>query len=75
MDSCHVLMGRPSLFDRKVLHDGMENTYEINKDGHCYRVEPMVEEETKRMNSNDTRCSDNKIGYVILHSAKEFMKE
>jgi hypothetical protein len=34
------------LFDRKVLHDGMENTYEFNKDGQRYRLEPMVEEET-----------------------------
>jgi hypothetical protein len=46
MDACHVLLGRPWLFDRKVLHDGMENTYEFNKDGQCYRLEPMVEEET-----------------------------
>ncbi|KAD7479276.1 hypothetical protein E3N88_02412 [Mikania micrantha] len=27
MDTCHVLLGRPWLFDRRVMHDGFHNTY------------------------------------------------
>jgi len=27
MDACHILLGRPWLFDRKVKHDGYLNTY------------------------------------------------
>ncbi|KAD6118682.1 hypothetical protein E3N88_09953 [Mikania micrantha] len=27
MDACHVLLGRPWLFDRRVMHDGYLNTY------------------------------------------------
>lgn len=27
MDACHVLLGRPWLFDRRVRHDGYKNTY------------------------------------------------
>jgi hypothetical protein len=75
MDTCHVLLGRPWLFDRKVLHDGMENTYEFNKDGQCYRLEPMAEEETMTMDSSDTRCSGSRSGHVMLCSTKEFLKE
>jgi hypothetical protein len=33
MDACHILLGRPWLFDRQVHHDGKENTYEFKKDG------------------------------------------
>jgi hypothetical protein len=75
MDSCDILLGRPSLFYGKVLHDGMENTYELNKDGQCYRLEPMVEEDTKTMDGSDTECSDGKSGYVMVYSTKEFLKE
>ena len=27
MDACHVLLGRPWYYDRKVVHDGWKNTY------------------------------------------------
>ena len=27
MDACHVLLGWPWVFDRKVMHDGCMNTY------------------------------------------------
>jgi hypothetical protein len=33
MDACHILLGRPWLFDSQVHHDGKENTYEFKKDG------------------------------------------
>ena len=33
MDACHVLLGRPWLFDRRVMHDGYKNTYSFSKDG------------------------------------------
>ena len=32
MDACHVLLGRPWLFDRGVMHDGHMNTYTFTKD-------------------------------------------
>ena len=32
MDACHVLLGRPWLFDRSVMHDGRLNTYTFAKD-------------------------------------------
>ena len=33
MDVCHVLLGRPWLFARRVTHDGYLNTYLFTKDG------------------------------------------
>ena len=29
----HILLGRPWLFDRRVRHDGYENTYTLIRDG------------------------------------------
>ena len=33
MDACHLLLGRPWQFDRKVIHEGGKNTYTFWKDG------------------------------------------
>lgn len=33
MDACHVLLGRPWQYDRKVMHDGERNTYTFWKEG------------------------------------------
>ena len=34
MDVCHLLLGRPWQYDRKVIYDGLKNTYTFRKDGH-----------------------------------------
>ena len=41
MDACHVLLGRPWLFDRRVLHDGFLNTYTFTKDGKKITLAPL----------------------------------
>ncbi|XP_061344655.1 uncharacterized protein LOC133290574 [Gastrolobium bilobum] len=33
MDACHILLGRPWQFDRKMRHNGFKNTYTFKKDG------------------------------------------
>lgn len=33
MEACHMLLGRPWQFDRKVKHDGRKNTYGFKVDG------------------------------------------
>jgi hypothetical protein len=40
-NACHVLLRRPWMFDRKVFHDGRENSYDFFKDGQCYKLVPM----------------------------------
>jgi hypothetical protein len=41
MDACHILLGRPWLFDRKVMHDGHLNTYTFSKDGKKITLAPL----------------------------------
>lgn len=31
MDTCHLLLGRPWQYDRRVSHDGFKNTYSLSK--------------------------------------------
>ncbi|KAH9312587.1 hypothetical protein KI387_027622, partial [Taxus chinensis] len=59
MDACHMLLGRPWQFDRKVIHDGGKNTYTFWKDGTKIVFLPL-KEEGKAEN---------------MLSAKEFVKE
>nr|XP_043629900.1 uncharacterized protein LOC122601201 [Erigeron canadensis] len=33
MDACHILLGDPWLYDRRVKHDGFRNTYTFKQDG------------------------------------------
>jgi len=41
MDACHIILGRPWLYDRKVKHDGFLNTYTLHKDGRKITVAPQ----------------------------------
>lgn len=42
MDVCHVLLGRPWLFDMRVTHDGFRNTYSFVKDKRKIILLPMT---------------------------------
>ena len=41
MDACHILLGRPWFYDRKVMHDGCLNTYTFSKDGKKITLAPL----------------------------------
>jgi len=41
MDACHLLLGRPWLYGRKVNHDGYLNTYSLLKDGRKISLAPL----------------------------------
>lgn len=41
MTACHILLGRPWQFDRKVVHDGMTNVYKVNKNGKIKTLLPL----------------------------------
>ncbi|XP_022891902.1 uncharacterized protein LOC111406756 [Olea europaea var. sylvestris] len=56
MDACHLLLGRPWQYDRKVLHDGFKNTYSFVKDGVKIVLGPTKIEkvsQTSRVESNN----------------------
>ncbi|GKF21105.1 reverse transcriptase domain-containing protein [Tanacetum coccineum] len=40
-DACHILLGRPWLYDRRVKHDGYRNTYTFKKDGVNITLAPL----------------------------------
>ncbi|KAM0066873.1 putative nucleotidyltransferase, Ribonuclease H [Helianthus debilis subsp. tardiflorus] len=42
MDACHVLLGRPWLFDKRVMHDGYLNTYSFNHNQRKITLTPMT---------------------------------
>ena len=41
MDVCHLILGRPWKYDRKVIYDGFKNTYTFRKDGHKIVLAPL----------------------------------
>ena len=41
MDACHLLLGRPWQYDRRVIHDGFKNTYSFEKDGVKIKLAPL----------------------------------
>ncbi|KAK9689361.1 hypothetical protein RND81_09G054900 [Saponaria officinalis] len=41
MNACHVLLGRPWQFDRKVEHDGRSNVYVVTKGKAKYHLKPL----------------------------------
>ena len=41
MTVCHMLLGRPWLYDRKVFYDGYTNTYSFNFKGKKFVLEPL----------------------------------
>jgi hypothetical protein len=41
MKACHLLLGRPWLFDRGVQYDGRRNTYSFKFEGHRLTLQPM----------------------------------
>ena len=43
MDVCHVLLGRPWQFDKKVVHEGRRKCYSFDKDGMRHVLLPLQE--------------------------------
>jgi hypothetical protein len=71
MDACHILLGIPWLFDKKVHHYGKEKTYEFEKDGQQYKLAPMLEDTVSTTrNCANINTSNNRI---MLCYAKEFL--
>ncbi|GJV24685.1 RNA-directed DNA polymerase, partial [Tanacetum coccineum] len=42
MDACHLLLGRPWLYDHQVKHDGFRNTYSFHKDTSSLTLAPLI---------------------------------
>jgi len=69
MDACHILLGRPWLFDRGVTHDGYLNTYSL-KDGKKITLAPLSPSQIhKHKPSNTNPHSD-----MILTCSESLLK-
>jgi len=66
MDVCHILLGRPWQYDRKVTHDGVLNCYKFEKDGVRHTLVP-IREEKEAAEVNEPKA--------LLMSGKQFLKQ
>eukprot|EP00253_Pinus_taeda_P033677 PITA_33677 len=66
MDVCHILLGRPWQYDRKVTHYGVMNCYKFEKDGVRHTLVP-IREEKETTEVNETKA--------LLMSGKQFLKQ
>eukprot|EP00253_Pinus_taeda_P003705 PITA_03705 len=66
MDVCHILLGRPWQYDRKVTHDGVMNCYKFEKDVVRHTLVP-IREEKETAEVNETKA--------LLMSGKHFLKQ
>ena len=53
MDACHVLLGRPWLFDRRVIYDGHQNTYTFHKDSRKITLAPLAPHQIPKPKSKE----------------------
>jgi hypothetical protein len=65
VDVCHILLGRPWQFDRKVIHDGRKITYTLEKNGRTHMFMPIEEKKVKEEANTS----------ILLMSGKELLKE
>jgi len=73
MDTCHVLLGHPWLFDRNVMHDGCLNTYTFTKDHK--KVTLILLKPTSQRKPQDTHSMDvflTTLLYSQLHEYDDF---
>ena len=66
IDACHIILGRPWLLDREVVHDGYRNTYSFTKDGKRVTLASLTLSQPQKAKSQKThdrldlllRCSE-----------------
>ena len=54
MDACHILLGRPWLYDRRVMHDGFKNTYTLQKNGRKITLVPLAPQQNPKLKHMET---------------------
>ncbi|XP_058192982.1 uncharacterized protein LOC131310152 [Rhododendron vialii] len=54
MDVCHLLLGKPWQFDRKVMHSGGSNTYTLKSEGTIIKLLPSKEVVSKPLSGEGT---------------------
>ncbi|XP_074318118.1 uncharacterized protein LOC141654909 [Silene latifolia] len=57
MDACHVLLGRPWMFDRDVVHRGRSNEYELRDKGKIIVLKPMSSQDIRAMSTKKKKTT------------------
>ncbi|XP_074267334.1 uncharacterized protein LOC141590662 [Silene latifolia] len=57
MDACHVLLGRPWMFDRDVVHRGRINEYELRDKGNKIVLKPMSSQSIRSMSTKKKKAA------------------
>ena len=65
MNVCHILLGRPRQYDRKIVHDGRKNTYSLEKDGKRHILSPLEDEAIQEGSRSN----------ILLMTGKELLQE
>jgi hypothetical protein len=65
MDVCHLLLGRLWQYDINFIHDGIKNTYTLEKNGRTHMLFPIEDKKVKEETRN----------IVLLMSGKELLDE
>ena len=68
MTACHLLLGRPWLYDRYVQHQGRANTYTLKKDERNFTLIPLEPE--KRRKKKDLGS----IGFLNLDEKSQILR-
>lgn len=63
MDACHLLLGRPWQFDRKMIYDGGENSISFKKDDKTFKIQSLTEDDE----------GSSRTPSVLLNTGKEFL--
>ncbi|XP_057248897.1 uncharacterized protein LOC130590469 [Beta vulgaris subsp. vulgaris] len=72
MTACHVLLGRPCQFDRKVIHDGATNVYKVNKDGKIKTLLPLP---PSKIRNTKPKPKENLMCGSVFLGRKKFERE
>ncbi|MFS7973284.1 putative nucleotidyltransferase, Ribonuclease H [Helianthus anomalus] len=70
MDACHILLGRPWQYDRRVKHDGFKNTYAFQKDGFNIILAPL---DTRKIGTKALILTKSALLDFTKHAAPPFM--
>eukprot|EP00253_Pinus_taeda_P031257 PITA_31257 len=83
MDVCHILLGRPWQYDRKVTHDGKANCYKFVEDGIKHTLVPIREEDAVELSGTkalliggkqfEKQVEENEVNYAIVRRTKPML--
>ncbi|XP_074315385.1 uncharacterized protein LOC141651579 [Silene latifolia] len=74
MNACHILLGRPWQYDRKVEHDGRSNVYVVSKGKAKYHLKPLSPTKYNKPIAKDSLFLDaNEVEEVVVRGEPAYL--